>query len=158
PAQPPPGTVGEHRREQAGVSARDHPTGLGDARTQEADGHDRILRRLARARGPPLSSRKGGDRTSETTSREAATSDTAARRLPSPAAAVRRLLGLVGRADLSEELEAARRDALLAAQHAERLQEVTAGLAASATTEEIADVIISQGIPALAATTGILGV
>ena len=45
-----------------------------------------------------------------------------------------------------------------AAEHAARLQEVTAGLAAAATTAEIADVIISQGIPALAARTGILGV
>ena len=45
-----------------------------------------------------------------------------------------------------------------AAEHATRLQEVTAGLAAAATTAEIADVIISQGIPALSARTGILGV
>ncbi len=45
-----------------------------------------------------------------------------------------------------------------AVEHATRLQEVTAGLAAAATTAEIADVIISQGIPALSARTGILGV
>jgi serine phosphatase RsbU (regulator of sigma subunit) len=45
-----------------------------------------------------------------------------------------------------------------AAEHAARLQDVTAGLAAAATTAEIADVIISQGIPALSARTGILGV
>jgi serine phosphatase RsbU (regulator of sigma subunit) len=45
-----------------------------------------------------------------------------------------------------------------AAEHATRLQEVTAGLAAAATTAEIADVIIGQGIPALSARTGILGV
>jgi len=45
-----------------------------------------------------------------------------------------------------------------AADHAARLQEVTAGLAAAATTSEIADVIITQGIPALSARTGVLGV
>jgi serine phosphatase RsbU (regulator of sigma subunit)/anti-sigma regulatory factor (Ser/Thr protein kinase) len=44
------------------------------------------------------------------------------------------------------------------ARDAERLQEVTAGLSAAATTEEIAAVIIEQGMPALGATTGILGV
>jgi GAF domain-containing protein/anti-sigma regulatory factor (Ser/Thr protein kinase) len=46
----------------------------------------------------------------------------------------------------------------VATDHATRLQEVTAGLAAAATTAEIADVIINHGIPALAARTGILGV
>jgi serine phosphatase RsbU (regulator of sigma subunit)/transcriptional regulator with GAF, ATPase, and Fis domain/anti-sigma regulatory factor (Ser/Thr protein kinase) len=71
------------------------------------------------------------------------------------AAHVRRLLG---RAGLHEELERARSDAAAAARHAERLQEVTAGLSAAATTEQIADVIINHGIPALAATTGVLGV
>jgi serine phosphatase RsbU (regulator of sigma subunit) len=45
-----------------------------------------------------------------------------------------------------------------AAEHAARLQDVTAGLAAAATTAEIADVIIGEGIPALSARTGILGV
>src|SRR5262245_47029099 len=44
------------------------------------------------------------------------------------------------------------------ADHAARLQEVTAGLAAAATTSEIADVVITQGIPALSARTGVLGV
>jgi serine phosphatase RsbU (regulator of sigma subunit)/anti-sigma regulatory factor (Ser/Thr protein kinase) len=44
------------------------------------------------------------------------------------------------------------------ADHAARLQEVTAGLAAAATTSEIADVVITHGIPALSARTGILGV
>src|SRR5215510_6666364 len=42
--------------------------------------------------------------------------------------------------------------------YATRLQEVTAGLAAAATVSEIADVIVTQGIPALAAQTGVLGV
>ena len=44
------------------------------------------------------------------------------------------------------------------ADHAARLHDVTAGLAAAATTSEIADVVITQGIPALSARTGVLGV
>ncbi len=61
-------------------------------------------------------------------------------------------------ARLYDAAQLARHEAALAARDAERLQEVTAGLAAAATTAEIADVIINQGIPALSATTGILGV
>jgi hypothetical protein len=61
-------------------------------------------------------------------------------------------------ARLHEEIQAARREATLAAEDAERLQKVTEGLSAAATTEQIADVIIEQGIPALAASTGVLGV
>src|SRR6185436_15263566 len=45
-----------------------------------------------------------------------------------------------------------------AAAHADSLQQVTAGLSAAATVGEIADVVIEQGIPALSASTGILGV
>lgn len=55
--------------------------------------------------------------------------------------------------------DVSRDDALsLSAGDARRLQEVTAGLSAAATTAEIADVIITQGIPALSASTGIFGV
>src|SRR4029079_9505311 len=42
--------------------------------------------------------------------------------------------------------------------HAARLQQVTAGLAAAATSAEIADVIIEHGMPALGASTAILAV
>jgi serine phosphatase RsbU (regulator of sigma subunit)/anti-sigma regulatory factor (Ser/Thr protein kinase) len=49
-------------------------------------------------------------------------------------------------------------DSAAEARDAERLQEVTAGLSAAATIEAIADVIIEQGMPAIGATTGILGV
>jgi PAS domain S-box-containing protein len=59
---------------------------------------------------------------------------------------------------LAESVEQARREADLAARDAERLQEVTAGLSAAATTAEIADVIVNQGIPVLSASTGIFGV
>ena len=51
-----------------------------------------------------------------------------------------------------------RKRAETAAAHAGSLQQVTAGLAAAATVGEIADVVIDQGIPALSASTGILGV
>ena len=53
---------------------------------------------------------------------------------------------------------AGQRDPSPAADYGARLQEVTAGLAAAATVSEIADVIITQGIPALSAQTGVLGV
>jgi PAS domain S-box-containing protein len=59
---------------------------------------------------------------------------------------------------LAEAAEAARLEAAIAAEHATRLQEVTAGLSAAATTQEIAEVIIEQGIPALSASTGILAI
>jgi GAF domain-containing protein len=48
--------------------------------------------------------------------------------------------------------------AVLSAGDAQRLQAVTAGLSAAATTADIADVIVNQGIPALSASTGIFGV
>ena len=51
-----------------------------------------------------------------------------------------------------------RKRAETAAAHADSLQQVTAGLSAAATVGEIADVVIDQGIPALSASTGILGV
>src|SRR5262249_58807507 len=44
-----------------------------------------------------------------------------------------------------------------AARDAERLQEVTEGLAAAATTAEIADVIVDQGMPSRDARTGVFG-
>jgi PAS domain S-box-containing protein len=61
-------------------------------------------------------------------------------------------------AEARQEAESARREADVSASIALRLQEVTEGLAAAATTAEIADVIIDHGIPALSATTGLLGV
>jgi len=64
----------------------------------------------------------------------------------------------IERARLDLAIEVARREADLAASHAARLQQVTAGLAAAATSAEIADVIIEHGMPALGATTAILGV
>ena len=51
-----------------------------------------------------------------------------------------------------------RKRAETATAHADSLQQVTAGLSAAATVGEIADVVIDQGIPALSASTGILGV
>lgn len=59
---------------------------------------------------------------------------------------------------LAESVELARGEADVAARDARSLQEVTAGLSAAATTAEIADVIVNQGIPALSASTGIFGV
>ncbi len=44
------------------------------------------------------------------------------------------------------------------AEHAVRLHQVTVGLAGAATTDDIAEVIISEGMPALAARTGVLGI
>jgi len=60
--------------------------------------------------------------------------------------------------ELVTSADSARRDAQLAARDAQRLQEVTAGLSAAATTVDIADVIVNQGIPALGASTGIFAV
>ena len=70
----------------------------------------------------------------------------------------RSVAGEIVHARLDEAVGLARREAELAASHAARLQQVTAGLAAAATSAEIADVIIEHGMPALGATTAILGV
>jgi PAS domain S-box-containing protein len=64
--------------------------------------------------------------------------------------------GEAERARLLEETEQARTRSVQTARHLEQLQNVTAGLAEALSVEQVADVIIGQGLPALRADVGVV--